>query len=315
MPGAAAPPRGAARRHPRLARIASRRFAGRSELSLDPDLRVYLGDMARLYGVALREEQFERGVGHTYAEMAEALIRDLVREDEPIDVLVLAYAIHDVRPGQSTALYLSDVCPGRPLAFAICDQGIAGPYTAARIASEYLRAGDSLRALVIVAEQDGLHYDPPAQPDAPLVLPEGHHAAAVLLEGFGTPALSSVREYPGTAPDEVRGLLSAQLAEPTATTDPGRRVLILGGGLSKDDVDGLGIGHVITAPSGQPCTGVWHELAQGYAQWAQQGAAVTLADYDRQLRTLCLCTVETEQETSGSAETFIAAIPGTAMQP
>lgn len=310
MSGAAAPPRGAAGRHPRIARIASRRFPGRSELSLDPDLRVYLGDMARLYGVALREERFERGVGHTYAEMAEALIRDTIRQDEPIDVLVLAYAIHDVRPGQSTALYLSDLCPGRPLAFAVCDQGIAGPYTAARIASEYLRTGDSMRTLIVVAEQDGLHYDPPAQPGVPLALPEGHHAVAVLLEGLAAQGMSSVREYAGTAPDEVRGLLGAHLAAAAATAEPGRSVLILGGGLSEGDVDGLGIDHVVTAPSGQPCTGVWHELGQGYPQWARQGAVVALADYDRQLRTLCICTVET----SGSGETFISALPEAAVR-
>lgn len=292
MPAAAAPPSGAAGSHPRIGSVAARRFPGRSELSLDPDLRVYLGDLTRPYGVALREDLFERGVGHTYAEMAEALIRDTVREDRPVDVLVLAYAVHDVRPGQSTALYLSDICPGRPLAFTVCDQGVAGPYTAVRIASEYVRGGDSMRALIVIAEQDALHYEPPTEPDVPLMLPDGHHAAVMLLEGVGTPSVTSVREYAGTAPADVRGLLAEQLADLTAATDPGRRVLLLGGGLSKDDADGLGVDRVIAAPTGQPCTGVWSELAQGHAEWAAQGALVTLADYDRQLRTLCLCTIE-----------------------
>ena len=302
MSGAAAAPRGAAGAHPRnprVGRIAARRFAGRSELSLDPDLRVYLGDLVRPYGVALREDLLERGVGHTYAEMAEELIRDVVTEDEPIDLVILTYAMHDVRPGQSTALYLSDVCPGRPQAFTVCDQGIAGPYTAVRIASEYLRTGNVIRALIVIAEQDALHYEPLADPDVPPVLPEGHHAVAVLFDGIGTPAVSSVREHAGTAPDDVRDLLATQitelteLAELTGSADPERRVLVLGGGLSKDDVDGLGIDRVIAAPTGQPCTGVWHELAQNYTEWAQHGALVTLADYDRQLRTLCLCTIDT----------------------
>ena len=305
MSGAAAPPRGAAGAHPRITRVADRRFAGRSELSLDPDLRIYLGDLVRPYGIALREDLLERGVGHTYAEMAGALIRDTVREDEPVDVLILAYAMHDVRPGQSIALYLSDICPGRPLAFTVCDQGIAGPYTAARIASEYLRTGDNVRALIVITEQDALHYDPPVDPDVPLVLPDGHYAAAVLFEaalgeGGGTPAspsmlpsVSSVREYAGTAPSQVRDLLAGQLVGLSAGAEARERVLVLGGGLSKDDVDGFGIEHVITAPTGQPCTGVWTELAQGHAEWAQRGALVTLADYDRQLRTLCLCTIET----------------------
>lgn len=292
MPGAAAPPRGAAGPHPRIGRVAARRFPGRSMLSLDPDLRVYLGDLARPYGVVLREELFEHGAGHTYAEMAEALIRDMLREDEPVDVLILAYAMHDVRPGQSTALYLSDICPGRPLAFTVCDQGIAGPYTAARIASEYVRGGENVRALIVIAEQDALHYEPLAEPGVPVTLPDGRYAVAMFLEGAGTSAVSAVREFAGTEPGEVRDLLAEQMADLAAATDPERRVLILGAGLSKDDADGLGIDRIIAAPVGQPCTGVWSELAQGQAEWAQQGALVTLADYDRQLRTLCLCTIE-----------------------
>jgi hypothetical protein len=292
VPGAAAPARGAAVANPRVGRVAARRFAGRSELSLDPDLRTYLSDLARPYGVALREDLLERGVGHAYAEMAGELVRETVRDDEPVDLLILAYAMHDVRPGQSTALYLSDLCPGKPLAFTVCDQGIAGPFTAARIAAEYLRGGDYLRALIVFAEQDALHYEPPVEPGVPLRLPEGHGAAAVLFDGLGAAGLSSVREFPGTAPGEVRGLLAAQLAELVAE-QAGRSVLVLGGGLSKEDVDGLGIDRVIMAPAGRPCTGVWHELAQGHAEWAEQGAFVVLADYDLQLRTLCLCAIET----------------------
>lgn len=293
MPGAAAPARGAAGTYPRVGALAARRYAGRSELSLDPDLRVYLGDLARPYGVALREDLLERGAGHTYAEMAEGLLPELLRADETVDLLILTYAMHDARPGQSTALYLSDILPGKPMAFTVCDQGIAGPYTSLRIASEYLRSGDSKRALIVITEQDTLHYEPFALPDVTVALPDGHTAVAMLLEGVGSAGFSSVRELPGTAPDDVRDLLAAQLSELADPADADRRVLLLGGGLSADDADGLGIDQVIAAPPGQPCTGVWHELAQGHAQWARRGALVTLADYDRQLRTLCLCTIET----------------------
>jgi 4-hydroxymandelate oxidase len=233
--------------------------------------------------------------------MAGELIRDTVREDEPVDLLILVYAIHDVRPGQSIALHLSDRCPGTPLAFTVCDQGSAGPFTAARIVSEYLRGGDYQRALMVITEQDGLHYEPVLEPGVEVTLPEGHNAAAVLFEGLATSGpdgtklgctvLSSVREFPDTAPDAVPGLLGARLADLLASERPENSVLVLGGGLSKDDADGHGIGRVITAPAGQPCTGVWHELAQGHAEWAEQGALVILADYDRQLRTLCLCAI------------------------
>lgn len=293
MPGAAAPERGATAAYPRIGRVTARRFAGRSELSVDPDLRVYLSDLVRPYGVALREDLLERGVGHTYGEMAEELIRETVPEDEPVDLLILAYAVHDVRPGRSTALYLGEVCPGRPMAFTVCDQGIAGPYTAVRLASEYLRTGDRVRALIIVAEQAALHYEPPTRPEAPVTLPDEHSAVAVLFEGVGATGLSAVREHAGIAPGEVPELLVAQISELAAGIDRDRRVLVLGGGLSKADVEGLGIDRIVAAPAGRPCTGVWHELAQGHAQWSEHGDFVILADYDRQLRTLCLCAIET----------------------
>ncbi len=306
--GAAVPGRAAAAAYPRIGRLAARRFAGRSELSLDPDLRVYLGDLVRPYGVALREDLLERGVGHAYGEMAEQLIRETVREDEPVDLLILAYAVHDVRPGRATALYLSRVCPGRPMAFTLCEQGIAAPYTAVRLAAEYLRAGDSMRALIVVAEQAALHYEPLTEPGAaPVTLPDEHSAVAVLFEGTAPTGLSSVREHAGIAPGDVRGLLAAQLAELAGPgTDPRRRVLVLGGGLSKDDVDadrlGLDVEQIVTALPGRPCTGVWHELALNHAQWSEQGAYVILADYERQLRTLCLCAVETAHTTSPTSE-------------
>jgi len=66
--------------------------------------------------------------------MAEALIRELVPADAPVDLIVLAFAVPDVRPGRATATYLSHVCPGNPLAFAVCDQGSAAAFTGLRLA-------------------------------------------------------------------------------------------------------------------------------------------------------------------------------------
>jgi hypothetical protein len=295
MHGAGAPPDGTAAAAARITRVVGREFSGRSELSLDPDLRVYLGDLVRPYGIALREDLLERGEGHAYGEMAEALIRVAVPEDEPVDLLILAYAVPDVQPGRSTALYLSHVCPGGPLAFAVCDQGIAAPYTAARLACEYMRSGDSMRALVVVVEQATLHYEVAAEPEAPLALPDRHTGVALLCDGSGAAALSSVREHAGIAPTEVRELLGAQLAELSALAgDRERQVLVLGGGLSSADADGLEAGRIVMAPAGRPCTGVWYELARRYPEWTEQGSFITLADYDRRRRTLCLCAVDAQ---------------------
>ena len=85
--------------------------------------------------------------------MAEELIRSVVPPDEPVDVLVLAFAVPDARPGRATASYLSHVCPGEPLAFAICDQGSAAAFTGLRLIREYARTGGCARGLLLVVEQ------------------------------------------------------------------------------------------------------------------------------------------------------------------
>ena len=302
--------RGGAAEAVRLARIAATEFTGRSQLASHPDLRVYLGDLTRPYGVALREDLLERGEGHAYGEMAAALIRDLVPPDEAIDLLVLAYDVPDVQPGRQTSLYLSHVCPGRPLAFAICDQGIAAPYTAVRLATEYLRSGDYKRALVIVVEQATLHYELVEEPDrtSPVVLPNRSTAVALLCDGLGAPGPSSTRERTEVGPDQVRQVLSAELAELSALVGRRKHVLVLGSGLSKADVDGLDheleleleLDLIVTASADQPCTGAWFELARGYPQWREQGSFITLADYDRHLQTLCFCAIAQPRPEDGA---------------
>src|SRR5947209_3841682 len=87
-------------------------------------LQVYLTDLLELYGTGLDLDLLERG-GQSYGEMAEALIRQAVPEGESVDLLVLAYSVPDITPGRATTTHLSRVCPGRPMAFAVSDQGNA----------------------------------------------------------------------------------------------------------------------------------------------------------------------------------------------
>src|SRR4029078_6392134 len=117
--------------------IAGRTFAAPAAYLRDPrhraDLHEYLSDLVAPHGIALREGSRDAVDGHSYGEMAEALIRAAVPEDEPVDVLVLAFAVPDVRPGRSTPAYLSLICPGNPMAFAVCDQGPAAAFTGLRL--------------------------------------------------------------------------------------------------------------------------------------------------------------------------------------
>lgn len=152
-----------------LVRAACRAYDGHSRFAAEPSLAPYLADMGRPYGAELVITEPE---GHSHAEMAEPLIDELA-DGQPIDVLILAQRMHDVSPGRATATYLAGRCAGNPLAFALCDQGTAAPFTALRLMSAY----ECRRALLLIVEQATLHYTPVT----PVDLPNRHTAVALLL--------------------------------------------------------------------------------------------------------------------------------------
>src|SRR3954454_24471687 len=147
-----------------IARVERRVVPTASGSAFDPDLRVYLGDLARPYGLAMREDLLDAGAGQSYGEMCADLIATAVPADEPVDLLVLAFASPDIRPGRATASYLSGMCPGNPMGFAVTDQGAATAFTALRLIQRYAQSGTCRRALLLVAEQATLHYEAPAGP-------------------------------------------------------------------------------------------------------------------------------------------------------
>ncbi|HEX9335826.1 MAG TPA: hypothetical protein VF892_08060 [Pseudonocardiaceae bacterium] len=278
----------------RVIRSARRVFDEVSDLAFDPMLRVYLGDMVRPYGLALRDDLLDDGAGQSYGEMAEHVIRDLVSADEPVDLIVLAFGIHDIRLGRATACYLAEICPGDPMAFAVCEQGSAAAFTALRLIGEYGRSGAARRALLVVAEQSALHY----QPAAPTELPERHTAVAFLCEhvpGDHRPIV--VRQHA----DVSAQLAGALLADDVAALSAGRSdvTLVLGGGLAQIGHTYLAE-HTVLAPAGRPYTGPWWELADGLDQWREAGRLVLLAEYEPTLRYLSLSAVDLGEPAAAS---------------
>ncbi|HEX5405139.1 MAG TPA: hypothetical protein VFX16_22895 [Pseudonocardiaceae bacterium] len=269
----------------RVTRARRRTFDGMSPAAFDPELRLFLADMVRPYGLPLRDDLLDAGAGQSYGEMAEALIQDTVTADEPVDLLVLAFGIHDIRLGRATAAYLSDVCPGDPMAFAVCDQGAAAAFTALRLIGEYARSGMCRRALLLVAEQSALHYEPAE----PAVIPDRHSAVALLCERSPVGGSLVVRQHADVSP----ALAGALLADNVAALSSGRSdvTLVLGGGLAHF-VDGTLADRVVLASPGQPFTGPWWTLAGGLADWRADGRLVLLAEYDAALRYLSLSTVD-----------------------
>jgi hypothetical protein len=246
-----------------LRRVARQAYGETSALSRDPLLIGFMGDLIRPWGLAFRPEVLAAGQGHTYAEMTEQLIPALVPAGEPVDVLVLAYGVHDVRPGRSTATYLSSLCPGAPVAFAICDEGPLASFTALRLLADYTRTG-AQRAVLVVVEQSALHYETiGAGP-----LPDRHAAVVLLFDTTGPGRVAAVRQYAGLS--RVDGRLAADVAELAAGR--GDVTLVPGDGLAGVPLpEGV---RVRPGPAGQPYTAPWWTLADPHT------GLVLLADTD-----------------------------------
>jgi hypothetical protein len=213
--------------------------------------------------------------------MAEPLIEAVVPDDSPVDLLVLAYGIHDVRLGRATATYLASRCPGDPLSFAVCDQGAAIAFTALRLIESYAATGACRRALLVVAEQSALHYELAT----PAPVPERNAVVALLLEESAQKSVT-VNQYTDVGPDNLDTLLRADIAESGATTVIVSAELAY---LVRSIVD-----DTIISPDGQPYTGVWWELATRQAQ----ASTVLLAEFDSTKSQRSLCTAAIRLDSS-----------------
>jgi hypothetical protein len=256
----------------RLVRAGRRAFAGDADVLTDDDHRTqvtdYFADLVRPFGAPPVTDLS----GQSYGEMATALVAEVVPAAEPVDLLVLAFSIHDVWPGRATATYLSHVCPGTPMAFAICDQGSASPFTGLRVIGDY----GVRRALLVVVEQAALPYESAA------ATPMAHQGVALLYEEEAGTRATEVRQYPDVGPEAVPELARLGVAELSAG-HPGARVVL------SDSLAAVWPDHPdhTRAPAGQPTTGVWWHLA------GPEEGAVLVGDYDRELRYLCFAVAAT----------------------
>jgi hypothetical protein len=288
----------------RLVRAERRSFAGPAEFLADPagraHLEGYLADLTRPYALRL-DPAVE--YGQSYGEMAEALIRATVPAGEPVDLLVVAFAVHDMQPGRATATYLSHVCPGTPLSFAICEQGSAAAFSGLRIAQDYTASAGCRRALLIVAEQAALPYHSTAS------LPVEHRAVALLFDGrpagqadngkhSAAPSwqVGDLRQLTGVGREQVPAAAAGQLAELSAGHHEVRVVL---SATLADAWPHRPAELARVVPAGQPDTGLWWQLLDELEQFdAGPGSCDLLvaADYEPELGYLCLVTIEPATE-------------------
>jgi hypothetical protein len=304
-------------------------------------LGVYVADLLRPYGLDLEPGGIERG-GQSYGEMAEALIASAVPPGEEVDLLVLAYGIPDITPGRATATYLSEVCPGNPLAFAISDQGAAAAFTGLRLIRDYAATGGLRRALLVVVEQSELPYDTAAlttaalAPASPSAIPATHSGVALLFGDLSDAAVHSdlpaaadsadlaelsdrtarlgavsvhpESSIPGLA-DELAALC-AESAGASGTTKTTGTTAILGTDLAARVSELAGVDQVQGVPAGRPYTGVWWELAGALSEADAPGRRLVLADYDSELHYLCFAAIDVDGAVDVDAAAVAVAVSG-----
>ena len=271
---------------PRISGAWRRAFDGDSAAASDPAFGIYVADLVRPYGLPLRDDLVKAGRGQSYGEMAGDLLAEKLPPDQPIDLLVLAFAVSDVVPGRATASHLSYRCPGGPLAFAVCDEGSAAPFTGLRLIREYFRTGSCDRAVLVAAEQSVLHY----QLGTPAPVPARHAVVALRFDRSGAGQPAAVRQHVNVAPGRVASLLAGELTGVGA--GQGELTVVAGTAVAEIAEAALtGIGaRVLIAPGGQPCTGVWWDAAGRLATSPGDGRLL-LADYDPLLGNLSICAI------------------------
>ncbi|WP_175408100.1 hypothetical protein [Streptomyces sp. TRM64462] len=235
----------------RLERVVHRVFpAGTSRIDDAFSVR-HFTDIAGEYGRAYRPDLAAAGAGNTFASMARALVESLGPDAAEVGVAVVAHAAPDLDCRYAATTYLSEAWPHGPLAFGLSEQGGATPFTALRVATEYVRRHGLRQALVLILDQGTLPYDTEG------AVPAGDAGVALLLSADEAPGVRPrVRQLPGVAPGEVRDLLAEEL-RPYG----GDVTVVAGAGIEPGRDLPAGLAEVRETGKGFPCTALWAHLA------------------------------------------------------
>ncbi|TXL89753.1 hypothetical protein [Streptomyces sp. IB2014 016-6] len=239
------------------------------------DTRAYRDHVESVYGALPDFSWLEDGTAVSYHDMARVIARELAAELADVDLVITVDASPDCRHQSFPSCLLSDLMPGDPMLLGISEQGVAGPFTALRVAYDRLADGSSRRALVLVMEQSTL------PPDDRAVRPARDVAVALLLGPDGAIPL----ERPVVTVDGLRaadGRRTAGAPEPAEDGSDGPYApradgIVAGAGLTGPLPDTV----LARAEPGHPCAGVWLALA-GLLERAdgRPGGRVLIADRD-----------------------------------
>ncbi|MFY1702144.1 hypothetical protein ACN28G_10450 [Micromonospora sp. WMMA1923] len=231
----------------------------------DDELTAFVDHMESIHGRFADLTWLTGGTMVSYHDMVRTVVDTLGPALVDVDLVVTVEASQDCRHQSFPGSLLCELLPGDPLMMGISEQGVAGPFTALRIAHDQVAAGGARRALVVAMEQNTL------PPDDAAVRPGRNLAVAMLVGPDGTMPLGRPRV--------------ARTAAPAAagSTPPRGDVLVAGAALAAPP----GRATVVRAPAGHPCLGVWLTLASLLEQGLAAGSRVVVADEDPVLPYRC----------------------------
>ncbi|MEU0522077.1 hypothetical protein [Streptomyces niveus] len=234
------------------------------------DTRAFRDHVESVYGTLPDFSWLEDGTAVSYHDMARVIARELAAELADVDLVITVDGSPDCRHQSFPSCLLSDLMPGDPMLLGISEQGVAGPFTALRVAYDRLADGSSRRALVLVMEQSTL------PPDDRAVRPARDVAVALLLGPDGAIPL----ERPVVTVDGRGRMADAPEAAgdgPGGPYAPRADGVVAGAGLTGPLRDTV----LARAEPGHPCAGVWLALAELLERAdGRPGGRVLIADRD-----------------------------------
>ncbi|SIQ87135.1 hypothetical protein SAMN05518682_0012 [Cellulosimicrobium aquatile] len=229
-------------------------------------------DLRYVYGEDQPTDWLEDGPGRDYPTMIRAARAALGGRGllDDVRLVVLVVTTPDLQHERLLGGFVADLFDGGPSTFCVTEQGLAGPFTALRLAGELLadggpgvgpagRPGDAGRAgtaVVLVLEQCTLPPTATRVPARDRVV-----ALVVARDGAGRP----VEEL--TVARAARGPRPAGPTAPAGSSDaprgarPDVRRVVLGVDVDPADVPLLDSDVVRHADPGAAATGVWEVLA------------------------------------------------------
>ena len=246
-----------------------------------------LRDLTALYGAVYRPDLLDLGELVPYKHMADALLGELSPLLGELDLVVLAYAAPEIDTRDFVGCFLADAVPGGPLVFSVSDQGSTSPFTALRLAGDYLADGGGRRALVLALDQSTVPWEVPDR----AALPSCNAAVAVVVDGQAAQGTASgvagagrartqVWQHGAVAPGELGATVASALAAARRRLGGRDAVLVAGRYTPLPENAPATAAAVLVAERGRVCTGVWHAL-DGYRRAHPEGTGpVVVLDYD-----------------------------------